>query len=81
MHEQAFTILEFPELRDLIRRGAQTPMGQARVNALRPLASVAELEQQLAAVAECINLRNRGGVWSFSDLGDPAEEHVSAQAV
>ncbi len=74
MHEQAFTILEFPELRDLIRRGAQTPMGQARVNALRPLASVAELEQQLAAVAECINLRNRGGVWSFSDLGDPAEK-------
>ena len=33
MHEQAFTILEYDELRALIGRGAQTPvvrMGEAR---------------------------------------------------
>jgi DNA mismatch repair protein MutS2 len=74
MHEQAFTILEYPELRALIRRGAQTPMGQARVNALRPLASVPELEKELAAVAECVSLRKRGGVWTFSELGDPGDK-------
>jgi DNA mismatch repair protein MutS2 len=74
MHEQAFTILEYPELRALIRRGAQTPMGQARVDALRPLASVAGLEKQLAAVAECVALRKRGGAWTFSELGDPGEK-------
>ena len=74
MHEQAFTILEYPELRALIRRGAQTPMGQARVDALRPLASVPELERQLAAVAECVDLRKRGGAWTFSELGDPGEK-------
>jgi DNA mismatch repair protein MutS2 len=74
MHEQAFTILEYPELRALIRRGAQTPMGQARVDALRPLTSVAELEKQLAAVAECVDLRKRGGAWTFSELGDPGEK-------
>jgi len=74
MHEQAFTILEYPELRALIRRGAQTPMGQACVNALRPLASVAELEKQLAAVAECVDLRKRGGAWTFSELEDPGEK-------
>lgn len=74
MHEQAFTILEYPELRALIRHGAQTPMGQARVDALRPLASVAELEKQLAAVAECVSLRKRGGTWTFSELGDPDEK-------
>jgi DNA mismatch repair protein MutS2 len=72
MHEQAFTILEYPELRSLIRRGAQTPMGQARVDGLRPLASIAELEKQLAAVAECVDLRKRGGAWTFSEIGDPA---------
>jgi len=74
MHEQAFTILEYPELRALIRRDAQTPMGQARVDGLRPLASVAELEKQLAAVAECVDLRKRGGAWTFSELGDPGEK-------
>jgi DNA mismatch repair protein MutS2 len=74
VHEQAFTILEYPELRALIRRGAQTPMGQARVDALRPLASVAGLEKQLAAVAECVALRKRGGAWTFSELGHPGEK-------
>jgi DNA mismatch repair protein MutS2 len=74
MHEQAFTILEYPELRTLIRHGAQTPMGQARVEQLRPLASMAELSATLAAVAEAVSLRNRGGAWIFSELGDPAEK-------
>jgi DNA mismatch repair protein MutS2 len=74
MHEQAFTILEYPDLRALVRRGAQTPMGKARVDALRPLASVAELKKQLAAVAECVDLRKRGGTWTFSELGDPSEK-------
>ena len=74
MDEQAFTILEYPELRALIRRSAQTPMGQARVDALRPLASFAAIEKQLAAVAECVELRKRGGAWTFSDLGDPSEK-------
>ncbi|MEP6819540.1 MAG: Smr/MutS family protein [bacterium] len=74
MHEQAFTILEYDELRALIKRGAQTPMGQARVAALRPFASVAELKKELAAVSECVELRKRGGTWTFGELGDPAEE-------
>ena len=74
MHEQAFTILEYDELRALIRRGAQTPMGQARVDALKPFESVGELENALAAVSECVDLRKRGGTWTFSELGDPAEK-------
>ena len=74
MHEQAFTILEYDELRALINRGAQTPMGQARVAALRPLENVAELKKQLAAVSECVELRKRGGTWTFGELGDPAEK-------
>lgn len=74
MDEQAFTILEYDELRALIRRGAQTPMGQERVDALRPLASIAELKKELAAVAECVDLRKRGGAWTFSELGDPGEK-------
>lgn len=74
MDEQAFTILEYHELRALIRRGAQTPMGQERVDALRPLASIAELKKELAAVAECVDLRKRGGAWTFSELGDPGEK-------
>jgi DNA mismatch repair protein MutS2 len=74
MHEQAFTILEYPELLALIRRGAQTPMGRARVDTLRPLATIAEVNEELAAVGECVELRKRGGAWTFSELGDPGEK-------
>jgi len=74
MHEQAFYILEYDELRALIRRGAQTPMGKARVDVLKPFESVSELQKALAAVSECVDLRKRGGTWTFSELDDPAEK-------
>ena len=74
MHEQAFEILEYNELRALIRRGAQTPMGEARVSDLKPLKNIQTLQRELQAVAETVYLRNRGGTWSFTNLGDPAEK-------
>jgi len=80
MHEQAFRILEYDDLRALIRRGAQTPMGQARAMSLQPLAGIDkpagidELEQALQSVAECVHLRRRGTAWRFSELGDPGEK-------
>ena len=73
MHDQAFTILEYHDLRQLIRRGAQTPMGQARVDALVPLGNIDDLRQALLAVAECVDLRKRGVTWRFSELGDQSE--------
>ena len=73
MHDQAFTILEYHELRALIRRGAQTPMGQARIEGLAPLGNIADLQQELLAVAECVDLRKRGAAWRFSELGDPSD--------
>ena len=74
MQEQAFKILEYPELRALIRRGAQTPMGHERVDALRPLEDIVDLRAHLSALAEAVALRKRGAAWTFSELGDPAEK-------
>lgn len=74
MQEQAFTILEYPELRALIRRVAQTPMGRERVDALRPLKDTSDLRAQLSALAEAVALRKRGAAWTFSELDDPAEK-------
>jgi DNA mismatch repair protein MutS2 len=73
MLDQAFTILEYHELRALIRSGAQTPMGQAQVDILAPLPNIEELRKQLSALAECVNLRRRGARWTFSELSDPTE--------
>lgn len=74
MHDQAFQILEYPELRTLVRRGAQTPMGRARVDALAPLANIDLLRKELSALGECVELRKRTAGWTFSELGDPAEK-------
>lgn len=73
MNEQAFQILEFDKLRELLRRGAQTPMGREHLGALEPIGQLAQLKRELAAAAECAQLRNRGVKWSFADLNDPAE--------
>jgi DNA mismatch repair protein MutS2 len=73
MHDQAFTILEYQELLALVKRGAQTPMGRSRVQALTPLDDSAGLRKALNALAECIELRKRGVAWSFSELDDPSE--------
>ncbi|MGH9969305.1 MAG: endonuclease MutS2 [Pyrinomonadaceae bacterium] len=73
MNEQAFQILEFDQLRVLVRSGAQTPMGRARVDEIAPLDDLVELNKTLSAVAECVQLRKRGVTWSFNGLSDPAE--------
>jgi len=73
MNDQAFHTLEFDQLRALVRRGAQTSMGRARVDALAPLDSLEDLEKALAASSECVQLRKRGATWSFSELREPAE--------
>jgi DNA mismatch repair protein MutS2 len=73
MHDQAFAILEFDLLRALVQRGAQTPMGDARVAALEPFSDLSALETALCAVAECVMLRKRGVRWSFSELADSSE--------
>ncbi len=73
MNDQSFHILEFDQLRALVRRGAQTPMGRARVDALVPLDELNELQKALAAAAGCVQLRKRGATSSFSELKEPAE--------
>src|SRR5437667_12730184 len=73
MHHQAFTIVEYDQLRTLIRRSAQTPMGQRRVDALVPLDDLDDLQRALSVLAECVQLKSRAITWAFNELSDPGE--------
>src|SRR5215510_3536026 len=73
MHQQAFTTLEFQQLRELVMRGAQTKAGRARIARIEPLENLPALQRELASLSECVGLRNRGVIWSFTDLMDPDE--------
>ncbi|MDQ2855345.1 MAG: Smr/MutS family protein [Acidobacteriota bacterium] len=73
MNDQSFSILEFAELLTLVQRGAQTPMGLARVASLQPLADLTDLRDSLSALSEYVELRQRGAVWSFAELSDTGE--------
>src|SRR4051794_2579580 len=74
MFDQAFDTLDFPRLRDLISRSAQTAMGRARFANLEPFDDSEPLRHALRAVSEAILLEQRiGGRWSFSELADPAD--------
>ena len=73
MHDQAFTTLEYDQLRALIRGAAQTPMGRALLDALAPIDDLEELRKALSEVAECVQFGKRGVAWSCSELSDPSE--------
>lgn len=73
MNDQAFNTLEYQQLLELIRSGAQTELGRKRVLSLAPISQLVELRRELQAVSECVALRNRGVSWSFSEFADPAE--------
>ncbi|HXD34144.1 MAG TPA: Smr/MutS family protein [Pyrinomonadaceae bacterium] len=73
MHEQSFNILEYSELLALVRRGAQTPMGYQRIEALRPFDDFADLTAALTSLSEYVALKQRGVNWSLSELNDPEE--------
>ncbi|HEX6189953.1 MAG TPA: Smr/MutS family protein [Pyrinomonadaceae bacterium] len=73
MNPQAFGILEFDQLRQLVRRHAQTDLGRARVAALEPFDDLEPLQHALTAVGEAIQLRARGARFSFEGIVDPSE--------
>ncbi|MFZ0752049.1 MAG: Smr/MutS family protein [Pyrinomonadaceae bacterium] len=73
MNPQAFGILEFDQLRQLVRRHAQTDMGRARVAALEPFDDLGPLRHALAEVGEAISLRARGARFAFDGVADPSE--------
>ncbi len=73
MHDQAFITLEFEHVCALIRRNTQTPMGALLVDALKPLEDPHQLKSALLAVAECVQVKRRGGSWSFAELRQPQE--------
>src|SRR6266404_3681898 len=73
MNPQAFATLEFDSLRTLVRRGAQTAMGRERIGALAPSADLRSLRQALSAVAENIQLRQRGSRLSFDGIADTSD--------
>ncbi|MGB7068240.1 MAG: endonuclease MutS2 [Pyrinomonadaceae bacterium] len=65
--------LEFEKLLDLIGRHAQTPMGLALVERVRPHTNKTELEREIAMVTEAILLNEKQVTWSFSGLSDPSD--------
>src|SRR6202171_1696527 len=81
MIDQAFYTLEYSALLALVRRGAQTPMGRARIETLAPLDDLVELRRALAAVTECVVLRRQGVFWSFAELADSTESLARLQIV
>jgi len=73
MNPQAFDTLEFDSLRALVRRSAQTAMGQGRVDLLEPSADLRQLQRALSVVAENIELRQHGSRFSFDGIADATD--------
>ena len=73
MNNQAFETLDFYALGALVRRGAQTEMGRARIDALRPIADIGQLHRDLRSMAESIELRQHGTRLSLEGVADTTD--------
>ena len=69
----SLSTLQFSKLLALVARNAQTPMGKARLENLRPLTSKLELERDLRLISETIVLGNNDVHWRFSEIFEPSE--------
>jgi DNA mismatch repair protein MutS2 len=73
MDRQAFEILEFPSLRALVQRRAQTESARTVIQQLEPIDDLEELQKDLARLDEMFELRRRGGRISLDGVADVAE--------
>src|SRR5205085_2186867 len=73
MNEQAFGVLEYEDLRALVRRGAQTPMGRARADAPVLWALIADLPRELYALAA----RTTAKILPSGELDDRASPELA----
>ena len=73
MNNQAFAILEFPALRALVRRYAQTGLGGALIDRLEAVDDFTQLRTDLDRLAEMLELRSRGIRNSFDGVVDATE--------
>jgi len=78
-------VLEFESLRELLRGYAVSPLGQARVAALRPSIDADWIENQQQLTAEIREFRRVGGRFDFSGLieiaGSIAKARISGAAL
>jgi DNA mismatch repair protein MutS2 len=73
VNHQAFDILEFPALRALVRRNAQTEAARVLIDQIEPVEDFARLQNDLKQLAEMIELRTQGIRVSFDGLVDTSE--------
>jgi DNA mismatch repair protein MutS2 len=73
VNHQAFDILEFPALRVLVRRYAQTESAGVLLDQLEPADDITQLKNDLKGLAEMIELRSRGIRISFDEIVDATE--------
>jgi DNA mismatch repair protein MutS2 len=66
-------VLEFDQLRELVRGYAFSPLGRARVAALEPTADRAWIERQHRLTAEIREYLKTGARFEFSGLLDPSQ--------
>lgn len=71
MDEETLSLLEFPELLELVQRFAQSGAGRARIGELRPQRDPDAIRQVLDEVEEAVRFLSEQGRPSQQDLDDP----------
>src|SRR5437899_948467 len=72
MERYALAVLEFDELRALLSRYSQTPLGRRQLLELAPMLDLGSIERAHQEVAEAIEYQREHGRLRISEMEDPA---------
>src|SRR5437868_3193940 len=70
MQHTSSELLEFPQLKHLLKRYVASPFGHAELEALEPISDRAQLETALAEVAEAVSFTRFSGKLHMGGLVD-----------
>jgi DNA mismatch repair protein MutS2 len=73
MDERTFKTLELDELRALVARHVQSPLGRARALGLAPSVDRSHIDRELDRTTECRDYLTTGGAFGLGDILDPTD--------
>jgi DNA mismatch repair protein MutS2 len=73
MDQETLSLLEFPQLLDIVQSFAHSPMGQAEARRLLPGLAETELRLRLSRIQEAMSYSASGSRLDFHEIEDPLE--------
>ena len=79
MDRETLSLLGFSNVLNMVKRLAQSSLGESRISKIRPMKGRREIEERLALLDECVRYRQEQGTIDLHELEDPRDTLENAR--